>query len=63
MHRELNDEDFGEFIEFSIRKRFGIISLNRVHRANALIIDMVKKLKNAIEYCQNKNMKITLSDI
>ena len=49
--------DFGEFIEFSVNKRFGVIKLNRVKRANALTIDMVKNLKNAIEYCQN-NEKI-----
>jgi enoyl-CoA hydratase/carnithine racemase len=45
--------DFGEFIEFSVSKRFGIIKLNRIHRANALTIEMVKNLKRAIEYCQN----------
>jgi len=27
--------EFGEFIEFSVIKRFGVIKLNRVHRANA----------------------------
>ena len=52
-----NDIDFGEFIEFSISKRFGVIKLNRVHRANALTIEMVRNLKNGIEYCQN-NEKI-----
>ena len=51
-----NNVDFGEFIEFSISKRFGIIKLNRVHRANALTIDMTKNLKKAIQYCQ-KNEK------
>jgi enoyl-CoA hydratase/carnithine racemase len=49
--------DFGEFIEFSINKRFGIIKLNRIHRANALTIDMAKNLKKVIEYCQD-NEKI-----
>ncbi len=53
----LNNEDFGEFIEFSVSKRFGIIKLNRVHRANALTIDMVKNLKKALIHCQN-NEKI-----
>ncbi|MFX1338981.1 MAG: enoyl-CoA hydratase/isomerase family protein [Promethearchaeota archaeon] len=52
-----NRFDFGEFIEFSVSKRFGIIKLNRIHRANALTIDMVKNLKTAIQYCQN-NEKI-----
>jgi enoyl-CoA hydratase/carnithine racemase len=45
--------DFGDFIEFSVRKRFGIIKLNRAHRANALTLEMAKNLKNAIELCQN----------
>jgi enoyl-CoA hydratase/carnithine racemase len=52
-----NNFDFGEFIEFSIKKRFGIIKLNRINRANALTIEMEKNLKKAIEYCQN-NEKI-----
>ncbi len=45
--------NFGEYIEFSVSKRFGIIKLNRIHRANALTIDMVKSLKNAIQHCQD----------
>ncbi len=52
-----NNVDFGEFIEFSVSKRFGIIKLNRVYRANALTIDMVKNLKKAIQFCQD-NEKI-----
>jgi len=51
---ELN---FGNFVDFSIKKRFGIITLNRLHRSNAFTIDYLKNLKNAIEYCQN-NSKI-----
>ncbi|MFX1320846.1 MAG: enoyl-CoA hydratase/isomerase family protein [Promethearchaeota archaeon] len=43
--------ELGEFIEFSIKKRFGIITLNRVERANALTIKMLKELKKAIEFC------------
>ena len=49
--------DFGQFIDFSINKRFGIIKLNRVNRGNALTMDMAKNLKKALEYCQN-NEKI-----
>ncbi|MCK4780319.1 MAG: enoyl-CoA hydratase/isomerase family protein, partial [Candidatus Lokiarchaeota archaeon] len=45
--------EFGEFIEFSIKKKFGIIKLNRVHRGNAITPEMAKNLKNAIEFCQN----------
>ena len=52
-----DNRNFGEHIEFSASKRFGIIKLNRVHRANALTIDMVKNLKMAIAYCQS-NEKI-----
>jgi len=44
---------FGEFIEFSIKKKFGIIKLNRTHRGNAITIQMAKELKKAIEFCQN----------
>ena len=49
--------DFGEHIEFSIDRRFGIIVLNRVHRSNAFTIEQLRNLKKAIEYCQN-NEKI-----
>jgi len=49
--------DFGEFIDFSIKRRFGIITLNRVHRSNAFTIDQLRNLKKAIEYCQ-ENEKI-----
>jgi enoyl-CoA hydratase/carnithine racemase len=45
--------EFGDFIEFSIKKKFGIVRLNRVHRANAITTEMAKQLKNAIEFCQN----------
>jgi len=45
--------NFGEFIEFSIKKKFGIIKLNRVHRGNAIITEMAKDLKKVIKYCQN----------
>ena len=47
-----NNLEFGEFIDFSVKKRFGIITLNRVSRANALTTDMVKNLKKAVKYCQ-----------
>jgi len=49
--------ELGEFIEFSIKKRFGIITLNRAERANALTTEMLKDLKRAIEYCMD-NVKI-----
>ncbi|UCC20648.1 MAG: enoyl-CoA hydratase/isomerase family protein [Promethearchaeota archaeon] len=45
--------EFGDFIQFSIKKKFGIIKLNRIHRANAITIEMAKNLKKAIEFCQN----------
>ncbi len=49
----LENIDYGNFIEFSIKKKFGIIKLNRVHRGNAITIEMAKNLKKAIEFCQN----------
>ncbi len=50
-----NNLDFGEFIEFSVKKRFGVITLNRVHRANAFTIDQLRNLKKAIEHCQKSD--------
>ena len=47
------DLDFGEYIEFSVKRKFGIITLNRVHRANSFTIPQLKNLKKAVEYCQN----------
>jgi len=44
---------FGEFIEFSKKKRFGIIKLNRIHRSNAFTIDFLRDLRDAITYCQD----------
>ncbi len=48
----LKDLDFGEYVEFNVKKRFGIITLNRVHRSNAFTIEQLRFLKKAIEYCQ-----------
>ncbi|MFX0022106.1 MAG: enoyl-CoA hydratase/isomerase family protein [Candidatus Hermodarchaeota archaeon] len=45
--------DFGEFIEFSMKKKFGIIHLNRVNRGNAITTEMAKDLKKVLEFCQN----------
>jgi enoyl-CoA hydratase/carnithine racemase len=53
----LSNIDFGEHIEFSVDNRFGIIKLNRINRANALTLEMLKNLIKSIEYCQN-NEKI-----
>lgn len=49
------DLNFGKYIEFSVKKRFGIIKLNRIHRSNAFTIDQLRNLKKAIEYCQENN--------
>ncbi len=46
--------DFGEYIEFKVQKRFGVITLNRVHRANAFTIEQLRNLKKAIEFCQEE---------
>jgi len=47
---ELN---LGENIKFSTKRRFGVITLNRTERGNALTIDMLKDIKAVVEYCQN----------
>jgi len=52
MNMSKNQTDFGEFIDFKVKKRFGIISLVRVSRSNAFTIEFLKDLKNCIEYCQ-----------
>jgi len=49
------DLDFGEYIEFSVKKRFGIITLNRVHRSNSFSIEFLENLKKAVEYCQTED--------
>ncbi len=50
-------DSFGEFVEFSVNKKFGIIRLNRPNRGNALTLDMIKGLSNAIDK-YNKDDKI-----
>lgn len=50
----LNNNSFGENIEFKVKHRFAMISLNRIQRANALTLNMVKNLKGAIKYCQEE---------
>jgi enoyl-CoA hydratase len=52
-----NNLEFGEYIKLIIKKRFGIITLNRVHRSNAFDIKQFENLKKAVKYCQ-KDMKI-----
>jgi enoyl-CoA hydratase len=45
--------DLGDYLDFDIKKRFGIITLNRVHRSNAFTIEQLRYLKKVIEHCQN----------
>jgi len=53
--------DFGEYIIFEKKKRFGIITLNRVHRANSFSIEQLEYLKKAVEYCQeNQGIRIII---
>ena len=47
-----NNMQFGEYIDFTVKKRFGIITLNRLHRSNAFDIQQFENLKNAVKYCQ-----------
>ena len=49
-----NELDFGEYIEFSVKRRFGIITLNRVHRANSFTIPQLKFLKKAVDMQKEK---------
>lgn len=48
----LKNLHFGEYIDFTVKKQFGIITLNRVHRANAFDIKQFENLKKAVEFCQ-----------
>lgn len=48
-------EKFGKNIKFDIKKRFGIIMLDRTERGNALTPTMLKNLKNALQFCQNSD--------
>lgn len=48
-----DDFNFGKYIEFAIKKRFGVITLNRVHRSNAFSIEQLENLRDALLYCQN----------
>jgi enoyl-CoA hydratase/carnithine racemase len=48
-----NNLDFGDYIEFSVKKRFGVITLNRIHRSNAFTQEQLEHLKKAIQHCQN----------
>ncbi|MHA2429973.1 MAG: enoyl-CoA hydratase/isomerase family protein [Promethearchaeota archaeon] len=50
-----NELNLGEYIEFSIKRRFGIITLNRVSRSNAFTIEQLEYLKKALIYCQQSN--------
>lgn len=49
------DPSFGDYIAFSVKKRFGVIILDRTHRANAFTIDQLEHLRNALQYCQNSD--------
>ncbi|TXT60091.1 MAG: putative Enoyl-CoA hydratase [Promethearchaeota archaeon] len=49
------EENFGQFIQFAKKKRFGIITLNRTERSNAFTIDFLKDLKRTITYCQEND--------
>ncbi len=44
--------DLGENIQFSVKRRFGVITFNRIERGNALTISMLGDLKKTLEHCQ-----------
>jgi enoyl-CoA hydratase/carnithine racemase len=48
----VNNLDFGEHIDFSVKKKFGIITLDRTRRSNAFTQEQLEHLKGAIEHCQ-----------
>jgi len=48
----VNNLNLGEHVKFNVKKRFGIITLNRPEKANALTLEMLKDLKKAIDHCQ-----------
>ena len=45
-------EFFGEYIDFEVKRKFGIITLNRVHRSNAFTLEQLTYLCDSMEYCQ-----------
>jgi len=50
-----DDLEFGQYINFSIQRRFGLITLNRTHKSNAFTIKQLEYLEKAINYCQKNN--------
>jgi enoyl-CoA hydratase len=52
-----SDLHLGENLQFSVKKRFGLIAFDRKERGNALTIEMLRNLKKGIEFCQ-ENEKI-----
>ena len=49
----VNNLDFGDHIDFSVKKKFGIITLDRIQRSNAFTQEQLEHLKEAIEHCQH----------
>lgn len=47
-----NELNLSENVEFSIKRRFGIITLNRPERGNALTVQMLKDILNILEQSQ-----------
>ncbi|MFX1273898.1 MAG: hypothetical protein ACFFBP_13190 [Promethearchaeota archaeon] len=37
------------------KKQFGIILLNHLHRVNLFLIEQLRNLKMAVDYCQENN--------
>lgn len=44
---------FGQYIEFKVKNRIGIITLNKTERSNAFDVEQLKNYKKALLYCQN----------
>lgn len=48
-----NEVNFGQYIEFKVKNRIGIITLNKTERSNAFDVEQLKNYKKALLYCQN----------
>ena len=56
-----NEQNFGQFIEFEVRNRIGIITLNKPERSNAFDEEQFENYKTAIQYCQdNKRIRVII---
>ncbi|GAI41741.1 unnamed protein product [marine sediment metagenome] len=48
-----NEVNFGQYIEFKVKNRIGIITLNKTERSNAFDVEQLENFKKTLLYCQN----------